>query len=284
MNSVDNSLQVIFGEQAFLFQCSSVELKQLVEILFADFEKNRCAVQRETRYQLFTVKNSTTILLRQDEKHLYSGSSEYKLAYALMNDVIYHCIDHNSTQHAIHAGAVWSKDHCILLPGSSGRGKSTLTAWLVSKGYGYLTDELIFLDNSGCVTPFPRPINFKVNESHISWMYHKGEFDKKKIISDENGSMIPHRFFNPAYKNQTHRVTNIVFPKYKKDAGLQFEAISPARSSLFLMESHVNAKNFANQAVSLVAAIVRNCKSYTLTYDSFDNLLSTIQTHIPHKD
>jgi hypothetical protein len=65
----------------------------------------------------------------------------------------------------LHAGALVRHDRGILLPGSSGAGKSTTTVALVRAGFGFLADDTVFLtaeplESSGiCVHGFPDQID-----------------------------------------------------------------------------------------------------------------------------
>jgi len=60
---------------------------------------------------------------------------------------------------AFHAGVVTVEGGLVVLPGPSGRGKSTLTAALVAAGAAYLSDELALLDpGAGLVRPYPKPL------------------------------------------------------------------------------------------------------------------------------
>lgn len=266
-----------FEGQSFELQYDSQEILGLLTTLFTDFQLPTRSSQSPVQYCLSAHNSQPGFSLRQGEKKLYKGDSKYKLAYALMNDVIFHCINKNEKFHTIHAGAVCNNKHCIVMPGSSGKGKSTLTAWLVSQGYQYLTDELVFFEDSGRIRPFSRPINFKVKYSEIAWMFKDDAPDKKEIISDDNGSMIPHRFFNSCFVAQTPLVTNFIFPEYKTGAKLQIDELSPAKSSLYLMQSHVNARNLSGHGVSEIADIVRGCTSHRLQYGSFAGLLPALK-------
>lgn len=58
----------------------------------------------------------------------------------------------------LHAGAVARDGGAILLVGASNAGKTTLTTGLVRTGAGYLTDELVTLDDDGLVRPYPKPL------------------------------------------------------------------------------------------------------------------------------
>ena len=138
------------------------------DLLFSDLQHP--AVEQPQlikRFRLVHAGESDWSLL-DNEREYCRHASRYQAAYCLMNEVIFHCINTNSHQHAIHAGAVCRDNKFILIPGSSGRGKSTLTAWLCREGCSYLTDELVFLGEGGSIEPFVRPVNLKTRQPLIS--------------------------------------------------------------------------------------------------------------------
>ncbi len=259
------------GEQPFEILCNNSDAYSIAEFLFQDFPGTVSTVL-PIQYDILSIGKKPIFSLWDGEKRLYFGTSKYQLAYALMNEVIFHCINNNDKHHAIHAGAVWKGDQCIVLPGVSGKGKSTITAWLVSKGYQYLTDELLFIDDAGYVIPLTRPVNLKVNETHVAWMIKEDGTNLESIISDCNGSMIPHRLLNPQYESKKPCVTHIIFPEYKKGVLPKCDELSPARSSLYMLQSHVNARNLPNNGVPALSNIARKCKAYKLVYGSFSDL------------
>jgi hypothetical protein len=57
-----------------------------------------------------------------------------------------------------HSSAVAHGGAAIVVPGESGRGKSTLAAALVQAGCTYLTDEAVVCTDDGLVRPYPKPI------------------------------------------------------------------------------------------------------------------------------
>jgi hypothetical protein len=258
-----------FADQVFEIYCPNVDVYNLVSFLFTDFEYSNSA-HPIIKYTITFGEEKGMLSLWEDDKRSYHGSSRYNLAYTLMNEAIYHSINKNDRQHVIHAGAVWKDGQCIVLPGSSGRGKSTLTAWLVKNGYQYLTDELVFLSDDGQLTPLTRPINLKVTSAHSSWLLEEKHQDQ--IITDNNGSMIPHRLLNPHFSSIKPYVTHVLFPEFGENAELLWEKVSPAKSSLYLMQSHVNARNLSGLGIPALSNIVRNCSSYKLTYGSFQDL------------
>lgn len=264
-----------FGSQPIEIECNNDHAYQLASFLFSDFSYSGSS-SSTIKFDIVSVGRQPMLSLWHGDKRLYFGESEYQLAYVLMNEAIYHGIAKNNSQHAIHAGAVWKDGQCIVLPGSSGRGKSTLTAWLVKHGYQYLTDELVFLSADGKLTPLTRPVNLKVTSAHSSWLLQEEHQDQ--IISDENGSMIPHRLLNPHFSAMEPYVTHVLFPEFQEGVKMVCEKVSPARSSLYLMQSHVNARNLSGLGIPALSTIVRNCSSFKLTYGSFQDLESVFNS------
>ncbi len=271
MSNQSQSLKTGFGSQSFEIECNNNDAYRLAEFLFFDFP-GVVAEQEPKRYDLIYSGSRPMISLWEDDKRLYFGQNPYHLAVILMNEVLYHCIDANRESHALHAGAVIRGNSCIILPGQSGMGKSTLTAWLVAHGYQYLTDELIFLAEDGTVTPVTRPISLKSSFNQNSWMNLHDYHDQ--IIVSENEMMIPHRLLNQTFTPQEPLVTHIVFPHYVEGATMTLQQLSPAKSCFLLMQSHVNARNLEGLGVPVLAETVRNCHSYSLTYSRFEDVES----------
>lgn len=59
----------------------------------------------------------------------------------------------------LHSGAVCRDGNAALLVGHSGRGKTTLTVELVSRGWQFLSDDFAVLRTDGGVQAFPRRVN-----------------------------------------------------------------------------------------------------------------------------
>lgn len=268
MNNGHKIYRTGFGDQTFEIDCNNDDAYNIAEFLFLDFPGSS-NTQSVKQYDIISSGSVPMLSLWDDDKRLFFGESRYQLAYILINEVIFHSINTNDSHHALHAGCVCRDDRCFILPGQSGNGKSTLTSWLVMNGFQYLTDELVFLDSDARALPMTRPISLKVGPDHPSWLL-TGEYDY--IITNDKGSMIPHRLLNTEFKQQQPKVTDIIFPQFNSDAEPELKKISPAKASLYLLRSHVNARNLEGHGISEMASIVKQCRSYTLSYSCFDDL------------
>jgi hypothetical protein len=68
-----------------------------------------------------------------------------------------------SDEWTLHAGCVALNGTALALMAPSGTGKSTLTGYLVSRGWEYLSDELARIEPGGArVRAFPKPMNLSV--------------------------------------------------------------------------------------------------------------------------
>lgn len=50
---------------------------------------------------------------------------------------------------------------CVVVPGAPGAGKSSVSGAAVSAGWGYLSDEVVSIDDGGRALPYPKPLTIK---------------------------------------------------------------------------------------------------------------------------
>jgi len=205
---------------------------------------------------------------------LFTGSLNVQFAAVLFDQVIFHLLNHLENGVALHSGAVVYQDKTILLPGQSGSGKSTVSAWLTSEHSScrcsYLTDELVVLpeNNSGLIVPFPRPLCIKARASAAirAIIPENGE---EQLLADKQGVLVPHRLLNPDFPFLVPPVSLLLFPTYQAGSPLRIEKISPARTSALLMTCDVNARNLADHGFRQLVQLARSTPAYQIVYSSF---------------
>ncbi|MFN8459219.1 MAG: hypothetical protein U0401_31980 [Anaerolineae bacterium] len=100
--------------------------------------------------------------MSRGETLLYRGDYPAVAAELLLGDSCHHLADRSQGGLLLHAASLTWQDRGLLLPGTSGAGKTALTAWLLSQGFGYLTDELVFVPwGQNSVRALTRPLNLK---------------------------------------------------------------------------------------------------------------------------
>ena len=115
-----------------------------------------------TIYRLTTGDGSGHLTLYRDGELMFAGESPGTLAEFLLGDSCYHLAKESRGGLLFHAGAVTWQGKGILLPGKMEAGKTTLVAWLMSRGLGYLTDEMVFVaQGTSTIQALARPLNLK---------------------------------------------------------------------------------------------------------------------------
>lgn len=275
--TASGSYLINYGGHAVEIGFNNADAANLIQYLVKDLDLVSTATP-ESRLDVVASGPKPMLSLWENEKRIYFGDSHYRLAEILVNEVIYRLVNNNRKQHALHAGAVTSNGHGIILPAQSGKGKSTLTGWLISRGYRYLTDELVLLSDSGQIEPFTRPISFKTTGSGFVPSYL--EQITKPLLVGEHGMMVPHRVINNEYEKNSAKVERIIFPEFREGTAVEIEEISPTRSCHRLLESHVNGRNFSGLGISGLANIVRECRSFNIHYSRFESLEQFFR--VPH--
>jgi hypothetical protein len=177
---------------------------------------------------------------------------------------------HTTDGVALHAGAVGWGGRSILIPGQSGAGKSSLTAWFADKGFAYLTDELAVVTADGGVAGLSRALMLKHDADTIvralprlaDWPSHRaGEI----LISR------PEQAGDPA-QPEPLPCALIVFPLFTPGADLAIRPLTSARACIGLMGCNVNSRNLPDGGFAVVSGLARRVTAVELTYGAFDQL------------
>ena len=264
-------ITVAFGGLTVTISFETPEAQDHLSLLFKDVSTEQRGEPDHSHLSLLFDENSKKYHLLDGTKPLYHGPLGVKLAAYLYDAVIFHLLNKAETGIGLHAGAITCNAKTILLPGQSGAGKSTLIAWLISRQFCYLTDELIFLsmDTPGDVEYFRRPLCLKAGSSELIKDLLSPE-DKEEILADSDGAVIPHRLLNPVSEPSPQSPSLVVLPEYSPEAGPELEPISKARLATLLMGCHANARNLADHGFKKIIDIAGSTTAYRLRYDRLE--------------
>ena len=215
--------------------------------------------------------------LTRDEKQIYKGDSLAALANSLMDTSIYNLADKCSSGLLFHAACLSWKGKGIILPAQSGHGKTTLSAWLLSHGFDYLTDELVYLPlDSRQAMCFGRPLNVKYGSREIIDELLGDNKDDKSIVEGPIAMLVPPALIRAENKAVEPEIDMAFFPLYRADAEFTLEKLSAAQMGMALMSCLVNARNLAGDGFPATVNLARQVPAYRLTYPDFDGVLGTI--------
>lgn len=172
---------------------------------------------------------------------------------------------------ALHAAAVALDGRGILLPGTRGAGKTSLTAWLAAHGCEHLTDELACIAPSdGRLDCFRQPLNVRAED-----------YPRMAGLLDEIGATIlPGRDLMLAVlpaSSATGPVlpSLILFTQFRRSAPrLCLEVLPPARAAMRLMPCLLNASHLAGGGFREIATLARTVPALRLAYGATAQLAS----------
>ena len=178
----------------------------------------------------------------------------------------------------IHAGAVEKANKAIIIPGGPGVGKSMLTAWLLSRSFNYLTDNLVCIHGENNeVLGLPLPIGVKESAVHHIKQLLSPEQSREDITQGGTVNLIPWRHFSSNDKVAPEVPTKLlVFPEFRETAELSIEALPSAQAALLLMAHVANGPDLPGNGFSQVSRICRSTPALRLIYGDYRQLTGVL--------
>lgn len=259
----------------FAGQCAAIEYQtaadgEIVEFLFGGLSDTEVHRPR-AEFRLTREDGDGQLSLDIDGRRLWSGERREDLAMVLMAEVTRQLTLHNTTGTAFHSAALSRRGHGLLLPGQSGAGKSSLTAWLACNGFDYLSDELSFIAaGSFTIEAFTRPINIK--HRGLQAVCDALDFDPACGWHSDLCVLIPPSCLQTDNQRQPAELELLLFPRFQPGSRLLLTKLSKARAGLLLMECLINARILDGHGFGETARIARHVPAYSLEYGHFDQL------------
>jgi len=192
------------------------------------------------------------------------------LIYHLTDRIVHHVAASATRHHCLHAAAVNYREQALIMPASSGSGKSLLTAWLVANGFEYITDELILVDEDYRVGGIARPIQIKSRGLPIARQIID---NPDNIIAGVRSNSIPiANLAGRASASLNHALGLVIFPEFKPGAGYALSPLTAAEAGMKFISGHINARNLQGHGFESLMEMVRDAQCYSLKYGGFDHL------------
>lgn len=172
-----------------------------------------------------------------------------------------------------HAAALAYHGQGILIPGNIGAGKSTFTAWLLSKGLNYLSDELVYVPcGTATLQPFTRPLHLKHPSRPILSPILNIEAHPETILTSSYSDLVPANLFNPNSTLIKVDLNLVLFPHYLPDAETCWQSLTHAQTGLALMQCPINARNLPEHGFKETVRLARRVPGYAFNSAHFNQI------------
>lgn len=199
-----------------------------------------------------------------DGRHLVSSTTREGLVPRLVAHVNIQAVD-GCSELVLHAGGVEHVGTGIVLPGSAGAGKTTLTAGLVRAGFGYLTDEAVVVDRAdNRIRPYPKPLSIDPGAWNLFPEFEpRAGFPRDDYKTDQ--WQVPSGAIRDRAVGVACPIGLVVFPRYAAGAATELAPIGRAEAIVELTHHTIEFREHAREALDLLAEIVRGADCYRLT-------------------
>jgi HprK-related kinase A len=187
------------------------------------------------------------------------------------------CIASHCHQYLIlHAAVVARGDNAVLLPAPPGAGKSTLCAWLTSKGWRLLSDELALIDPADRqVYGLARPINLKNSSIALIRRLQPTAILTPPVPDTAKGT-VAHLAPTPesvAQVARPARLRHIVTPRYRPGSALDSAPIPRPEALAMLIDNAFNYDILGADGFSALAGLLSDTPALDLHYADLDAAL-----------
>jgi len=180
----------------------------------------------------------------------------------------------------MHAGTLARSGNALMMPGSPGAGKSTLSASLcLLEDWQLLSDELAILDPaSGLLHPHPRPISLKNDSIRLVADFPGARLGA--VYTDTHKGTISHALcpdHSIAKATETACVRWIVFPRFTAGKAANIEEISRTEAFTLISEQSFNKERMGETGFQALCSMLTGAQCFQIEYGSTQDGLKLIR-------
>lgn len=181
----------------------------------------------------------------------------------------------------LHGGVVARDAGAMILPGIPGAGKSTLTAYLMHRGWRLFSDEFTLLAPETLeLHPFPRLIPLKNDSIEVIQRAVPEAVFGPQIPGTRKGR-VSHLRPGPEHLRRMHDVARprlVVFPRYQSGAATALTPIPSAEAFAELTNNAFNYVLLGPQGFTAVADLTDTARCYRLHYSDLADANARLTT------
>lgn len=160
----------------------------------------------------------------------------------------------------LHAACAAGANGAIMLPGSWGRGKSSLTLELCKRGWSFLSDDIVPLNPfSKQAIPFPGTPQVRKRTEKVLSRSQIGTLSKRAVPLDPD-----------QVSRDPNAVSMVVFPEFVSNATASMSPISPAQAVGKLLENCLSFPKNDDATIQALCDMIKDVPLYGLQFDQVD--------------
>ncbi len=264
---------VSFSGSAVAIEVADALIAEIVDFLIHPTLRDDSKIPHCTFRVQIAEEDQPIYTLTQDDEQKYLGDSLGSLAEVLQSIVCHELADRSRDGLLLHAAALVDAGRGVLIPGGIGAGKSTLTTWLLSKGLGYMTDELVYIPwGTNELHAYPRPLHLKYPSRAVLTAENVDYEQSRLLMSSSFSDMVAVEAFTSHQITHPMPLSLAFFPRYQPQGEAQWQPLSAAQTAQYLMSSLVNARNLPDHGFHEAARLARLAQGVAFQYSHFNQI------------
>lgn len=197
-------------------------------------------------------------VLSVDGKLVRKGGNGAKLLRHGYREVVRLFIHNHPELVWIHAACAAGDHGAVVLPGSWGRGKSSLTLELCEKGWSFLSDDIVPLDPlAERAIPFPGTPQVRASSNQFLSRNQLGSLSKRAAPLDQS-----------QVSSEPQPVTMLIFPSFVPNATASLSSIPPAQAVGELLENCLSFPKNDDATIQALCDMVKDLPVYRLRFSN----------------
>lgn len=193
----------------------------------------------------------------------------------LLQEIVRCCRGGRESLAIFHAGACGSSNQCVIFPGVTHSGKTTLAAVLMEMGLLFYGDDSVILERDTLRVP-AMPFALSIREGSWNILHSRIPNLRDAPVVSRYGQQV--RFLAPILPDEpmaAAQPTAIIFAQFDPNGGNQTSALDKIQTLLRLQESGFWVAH-DEQSIHAFLAWIQSTPSFTLTYSDVDQAAVTI--------
>jgi HprK-related kinase A len=179
----------------------------------------------------------------------------------------------------LHSAVLEKDGRALLLPAAPGYGKTTLCAALAHRGWRLLSDEFgLTRPGSSVFLPVPRPMALKNESIDVLRSFAPEAYIGPSIPNTRKGTVAHVKPPADSVRRQAEpaRACWVVFPRWQKDAGLEFAPLSKSEGFMMLAMNAFNYELLGEAGFKTASDVVDRSECHRLVYSDLDEAVACL--------